>query len=433
MRIAAPLLLALMLGGCGERAATPLASGGPPGPQPSGEPKTAGPAASGQVRYCHVDYFARFTRLETLADGAGLIVTGVVTDLRSAQERYGEVRYIVLRPSWTRKAPGLPTTLTIVESPCPAVDVTVGDEVTAFLQPFSSDSTPRAAGLYSSLGGPQAVFVARGGAIRPPERGEEARVVAAYAGRSTADLQADVMRIRPADGDARSLFERYGWRVIDRFTIQEITLPFDFEAPGRAQLEEPFATYSRASAAIGLGLRPYARKDAELLRLTLERERADRTPAPPIGYALIVDRQVVGAWVQVYPTREVFALDRRDAALAAPASSPPPPTERPNRFPDGVNLASAYQLATADSVSLLRSDGRGVAAAVVGVAATLDVRLATVSARQAGRGEWSVVFAYGRNIEPFVYEVTTNMLTHQLDGFAVQAPDAFRRLIEAAR
>ncbi len=420
MRYAAVVLAGVLLAACGERAETPLASGAV---------KTEGPRPSGAVRFCHADYFTQYTRLETLVDGADLIVTGLVTDVRSTRETYGEVRRITLRATWTRKTSSAPATVTIVESPCPALDLLVGDEVTTFLQPFWSDSTPRAAGLYAPLGGPQSVFVARNGTIASPDSRDEAKVVAAYAGRRTADLQADVSRLRPADGDARALFQRHGWRVLDTFTIQELTIPFDFEAPGRAYFDAPFATYSTASAAIGLDLRTFARKDAELLQLTLERERTDRGPTPPIGQAIIVDRQVVGAWVTVYPQRDVFALSARDAALAAPPGVAPSRTPTPNRFPNGVNLARAYQLATADSVKLLRNDGRSVATTVAEVATTLDVLLPTVPAVPAGRGQWMAIFSYGRAIEPFEYDVTSNTLTHSLDGFAVQAPQRFRLLI----
>ena len=417
-------LIGVVLAACGDRAdPTTLASGAV---------KTEGPRPSGVVRYCHADYFTQYTRLETLVDGADLIVTGLVTDVRSTRETYGEVRRITLRTTWTRKASNAPATVTIVESPCPAMDLLVGDEVTTFLHPFWSDSTPRAAGLYAPLGGPQSVFVARNGTIASPDRSEEAKVVAAYAGRRTADLQADVSRIPPADGDARALFQRYGWRVLDTFTIQELTIPFDFEAPGRAYFDAPFATYSTASAAIGMDLRSFARKDAALLQLTLERERTDRGPTPPIGQAIIVDRQVVGAWVTVYPQRDVFALSGRDAALATPPGVAPSRTPAPNRFPNGVNLARAYQLATADSVKLQRNDGRSVATTVAEVAATLDVLLPTISAVPPARGQWMAIFSYGRVFEPFEYDVATNMLSHHVDGFSVQAPERFQRLIATA-
>lgn len=424
----------IVLAACGDRLGV-SASGGSPSPVA----KTEAPRPTGFAVSCHADYAEHYTALETLVDRADLVVGGVVTDVGAAPIQsgapLGNMRQITLRSSWLMKAPRPLATINVLETPCPLYDTRSGDEWIVFLSRYWGPGVPSEAGYYIPIGGVQSVFIARDGVILRPREPREAPVVAAYAGKRPGDLQVDVGRIRPVDGDARALFERYGWRTTSTFLIQELTLPTDAGAI-RNGLERPLSSYSAVSSRIGLDLRPYLGRDAELLQITLERERdPGEMRIPPIGYTVIVDRKVVGAWVLLYPQRDIYAVDERDAALAAPPRAAPSRTPVPNRFPQGVNLARRYELATATSADVRFVDGRSPDTSAAELAAALDLTLATdTPPADAVRGyTWIVQFSWSRRLEPFEYDIATNTLVHRIDGFAVHPPPAFRAILDRAR
>lgn len=385
---------------------------------------------------CHADYMEYYSSLPVMVDRAETIVRGRVVGIGSRDEGYRLVRTLTLHIVETLKG-GASGEVTMVEGPCSELRIREGDEWVAFLMRYASPRTPRNAGAYVSISGPQGIFPLPSGKVSAENFDPAAppTVVMKYAGQSTADLVRDIKAVDPLDIAARPLFERYGWTVARQWLVQEIAIPARAEwgRPHRVGLtgvERPFSDYAEASADAGYDLAPLAGKPAEILTLTLERDWDGNGRFPPLGHVLIVDRRIAGLWVLISPQSDVYSLRQRDTALAAPPRDPPTPSPSPNRFPAGVNIARQYDFANATRIVVKRVDHPGETSdrsRIAEIAAALDTRLSTGTAAPSGNMPWVVFVYFGERYERFLYRTDLDTLTHIEDGFSVTPP---RRAIE---
>jgi hypothetical protein len=390
---------------------------------------------------CHADYFEHYASLAMMVDRAETVVRGRVRGTGVTDEGYGSLRTITLRAEETMKGDARGE-ITIVEGPCPDLDVREGDEWVAFLMRYASQRTSRDAGKYVSISGPQGIFPLPSGKVSAVNFDPAAppTVVMKYAGKTTAELVRDIKAIAPLDIAAQPLFARYGWTVTRPWQVQEITIPSRSEwglprRMGFTGVERPFGDYASASADGGYDLASFEGRPAELLALTLERDWDGNGRFPPLGHVLIVDRRIVGLWVLISPQGDVYSARQRDAALAAPPRDPPTPSPSPNRFPAGVNIARQYDLANATRIFVKRIDRPAEITdrtRIAEIAAALDTQLPTDIAAPLGNVPWVVFIYFGERYERFLYRADLDRLTHIEDGFSVHPPRLAIELLDAA-
>jgi hypothetical protein len=201
-------------------------------------------------------------------------------------------------------------------------------------------------------------------------------------------------------------------------------------------LSEPFERYATLSAAVGLDPRPYAGKPAELMTSFLEGKRGEFAQGAALGHVLISERRIVGAWVSVFPEVGTFSLSDRAAVLALPVSTTARPTAPPNRVPQGVNIARAYDLASARSIAFKTgAGGSGDISDPARIRAFADALDETVSTVQASLDHTQPPTRYWFHVDfatrylSLQYDASDGMVTVFLDGYSAKAPPRFAALV----
>src|SRR5256885_6621874 len=278
--------------------------------------------------------------LPALVDRAGTIALVRVSRVERTYTGYHDglgARRLTLATVETAKGTA-PSSFVVDDGPCPMFAASAGESFVALLEARPDGSGLKPVGLPTSKLG-------------------------ATPARSLTQLMADIRAIRPLDGDARALFERYGWTVTATQDVSEFELPpaSGFALAGREirgaapYITEPLDTYATLSDEVGLDLRVSAAKPVELLSFWLERKPPEYREGTPFGHVLISDRRIVGAWVTTFAQGGPFSVRDRAAALAAPSARPPFPPR--TRFPNGVNVAKSYDLATARAIAFKTGAG----------------------------------------------------------------------------
>jgi hypothetical protein len=358
---------------------------------------------------------ASVVRIDTLS-----VPSGVARDMPLS---LGEGRRLTLRATDTAKGT-VAAEFAVFDGPCPLIAAKSGESFVLFLEDVANpDGTLRAIG--------------------PP-----VSVLRATSERSLAQLITAIRATRPLDGDARALFQRYGWNVSGKHMVDEFALPgaAEFAVAGRelrtigVHLSEPFERYATLSAAVGLDPRPYAGKPAELMTFFLEGKRGEFAQGAALGHVLISERRIVGAWVSVFPEVGTFSLSDRAAVLALPVSTTARPTAPPNRVPQGVNIARAYDLASARSISFKTgAGGSGNISDPARIRAFADALDETVSTAQASLDHTQPPTRYWFHVDfatrylSLQYDASDGMVTVFLDGYSAKAPPRFVALVADLR
>lgn len=325
-------------------------------------------------------------------------------------------RRVTLRTVQTAKG-AVPAEFSVLDGPCPMLLASQGESLIVLLEPV-----PGGVGL-KPIGFPIA-------AIRATE------------GRPLARLMTEITAVRPLDGEARSLFERYGWTVTAKRSVAEFDVPRRSEfglAGGQirgaaAELREPFERYARLSDEVGLDVRAHAGERAELLTFWLEHQPPEFTAGTAFGQVLIADRRLVGAWVSVFPDRGVFSVRDRARALAAPDVRPPYPPA--NRATDSINIAKTYDLAATRTIAFKTgAGGNGEVSDPVRIRAFVDALDLTLPTKQAvreplnGPTAYYLHFVSGSRIVSVEYDARSGTLALTADGFSVEPGQRFAALI----
>lgn len=314
-----------------------------------------------------------------------------------------------------------PARFILADGPCPMLVATEGESFVALLEPTPDRSSLKPIGLPAS-------------ALRPTPQ------------RTLAQLMDEIRSIRPLDGEARALFERYGWKVTAKHDFGEFDLPSrkEFGSAGRQlrgaafYINQPLETYARLAEEIGLDPRPYAAKRVERLSFWLENAPPEYREGTPFGHVLIGDRRIVAAWVTVFPEGGPFSVRDRARAITAPSARPSFPPM--NRFPGGVNVADMYDLARATSIQFKTGAGEGGTvvdvARVRAFAAALDVTLPTKQATTQGADDpnrYYLHFNFDSSSVSLDYDAKGGVLTVLADGYSVEPGPAFASLIAGIR
>ena len=200
-------------------------------------------------------------------------------------------------------------------------------------------------------------------------------------------------------------------------------------------ITEPLDTYATLSDEVGLDLRVSAAKPVELLSFWLERKPPEYREGTPFGHVLISDRRIVGAWVTTFAEGGPFSVRDRAAALAAPSARPPFPPR--TRFPNGVNVAKSYDLATARAIAFKTgAGGNGTVtdpALIRAFAAALDATLPTTqaAARVDSPTRYYLHVEFAGSSVSLEYEASGGILSVMADGFSVSPGPAFASVITA--
>lgn len=307
--------------------------------------------------------------------------------------------------------------LVIDDRPCPLLGAQTGESLVVFLE---GTAPPKPIGLPTS-------------ALR------------AKPGRSLAQLMTEIRAVRSLDGEAKALFERYAWTVTGKYAFDEFAIPAssEFALAGRelrtlgARLTEPFERYAALSVDAGLDLRSHAGKNAELMTFSLDTKRENvNTPGMSLGHALVVDRRIVGAWVSAWAGGGTFSVRDRAGAHAAPAQIQPAAPS--NRVPQGINVARAYDLASARRISFKTGAGAGAditdPAKIRAFAAALDVLLPTeqlIWDDQTPPSRYYFYIDFPGWYVALLYDAADGTVVVYRDGFRAKAPEAFATLVRA--
>jgi hypothetical protein len=418
--------VALPEGGALSGGALPLEAPSPTAAAPV--PKRTLPPDDPSLKGCTADWAEGFRSLPPLVDRAGLVVRATTISSRTTSELWGTGYRTTLKVDRAFKGTP-PATVTILESACPVIYGGSSDWV-LFLAPKLDEPS-----VFQTPGGVQGAFPVRAGRIAPIY--QDALLVRMYTGVPVADLEREVTKIRPLDGDATALLRSKGWNVVATWMVREYELPPASEF-GETKLpprfERPFEGYARISQVTGLDLRSLGGREVEEIDLLLERSPSPSGPLPPLGHLIYADRQYVGGWVQVGAS-DPFRLDERIQALAATPRSALTPTPAPNRYPAGVNVVTEYGLAKAASayVKPIVPGAKAVAAPPLkDLLAALDRTFATEPAPpRRNDGYWVVGFLIGDRYLAFVYYADTGQLVQHDDGYALHPDPNFGSLIGA--
>ncbi len=365
--------------------------------------------------------------LPALVDRADIVVLASVVrsdPVTAGAQMLGEDgRRVTLKVTDTSKG-GVAPEFVVYDAPCPVIAAKAGESLVLFLE-----STANADGSLRPIGLPISALRAT------PER-------------PLAQLMVELRAVRPLDGDARALFERYGWNVTGKHVVDEFELPTsaEFALAGReiramgARFVEPFQNYAALSAGVGLDPRPFAGKPAELLTFFLEQKRGEWVPGMTLGHALIAQRQLVGAWVSLWPEHGAFSVRDRVTVLATPVGTPGRWSPPLNRIPQGVNLARAYNVANARMIAFKTGAGGSGEirdpARMRAFAAALDETLPTVQAtfdRETQPTTYYFHIDFPTRYLSLQYDTRDGMLTVLLDGFSAKAPARFASLVADLR
>jgi hypothetical protein len=403
-------LLAALASACAQPAGPPLAQSMAACLGPSSDPNA--PSLPALVDRADIIVLATVVRIDTPP-----APSGIVRDLPLIA---GDGQRLTLRATETAKG-SLAGEFAVYDGPCPVLAAKSGESFVLFLEDIRNPD-----GTLRTIGFPVSVLRAA------PDR-------------TLAQLMTAVRAIRPLDGDARALLGRFGWNVSGKHAVDEFALPgaAEFGLAGRelrtmgTHLAEPFERYTALSAAAGLDPRPHAGKPAELMTFFLEGKRGEFAQGSALGHVLIAERRIVGAWVSVFPELGTYSLTDRAAVLALPAAAPGRPTVPPNRVPQGVNIARAYDLANARSIAFKTGAGGGGEitdpAKIRAFATALDETLVTVQApvdilQQPPTRYWFHVDFATRYLS-LQYDAGDGTVSVYLDGFSAKAPARFAALV----
>ncbi len=360
--------------------------------------------------------------LAVLVDRAEVIATVRVTKAERTYSGYKDrvgARRLTLRTLETLKGTA-PAEFVVDDGPCPMFIATEGESFVALLAATSGIGT----GL-KPIGLPVSALRATPTRMLP-------------------QLASDIRAIRPLDGDARALFAKHGWTVMSVEGSGEFDLPAlaQFPMGGReirgavSAIIGSLDRYAILSDDIGLDMRIAAGQHVERLSFWLDRKPPEYAEATRFGHVLIFERRIVAAWITVIPQGGPFSLRDRAGVLAssgAPASFPPV-----NRFPNGANIAQAYDLARATWVAYKTGAGQSGsitdAARVRALADALDRALPTTQAvwdRNGTPTTYYLHFEFGASSVSLQYEASDGMLTVLADGYSVRPGPAFAALISA--
>ena len=410
-----------------------LAGGGVASNSPAPASRTL-PPEDPTLRGCMADWVEGFRSLAPMVDRADLIVGARVVSTAATPERGGLTGY---RTSLniTRTLKGATTSrVTVIETACPVVYGGPSEWV-LFLTPKLDDTS-----AMNVIGGIQGAFPVRAGRVTPVYR--DADVVRSYTGADVTELERDIAAITPLDAHAVSRLRAAGWTVAGKQWVQtyEVAAAASFgetKLPPRYEL--PFDGYARVSATTGLDLRPYGGREVEQLVFYLEHgPGGPGLPLPLTAWMLYVDRSFIGGWVQSGWT-DIFRIDDRAKALAAPPAPPGPPAPTPavNRYPTGVNVVREYGLAGARSayVKPLTRDAQRPpdSPSVASLVAVLDRTLATEPAPPRRDVYWVIGFELADAILPFEFYPDDGLLVQRDDGYAIRPGPDLARLVGAAR
>jgi len=361
--------------------------------------------------------------IPALVDRADVIVLATVTRTEPTNtpgsfDEQGAQR-VTLRTVQNAKG-AAPAEFVVLDRPCPMLMATAGESLIAFLE-----AAPGGAGL-KPIGLPTA-------ALRATE------------GRTLAQLMAEIGATRPLDAEARALFERYGWTVTAKRDVFEFDLPplAQFGLAGREihgarpVVTEPFERYALLSGEVGLAPPPSAGQRAELLTFWLERKPPEFAAGTPFGHVLIAGRALVGAWVTVFAEGGPFSARDRAAALATPGvrrSFPPP-----NRAPNGINIAQAYDLAATRRIAFKSGSANGEITDPARIRAFVDALNTSLPTTQA-IGDRTVRptmyylhFDSGTATFSADYDSQAGLLAVPTDGFTVKLGGPFAALVGELR
>ena len=365
----------------------------------------------------------RVGSLPALVDRADVIALVRVTKAERTYTGYRDrigARRLTLDAIDTAKG-AAPKQFVVDDGPCPMFAATEGDSFVALLEYTPDGNSLKPVGLPTS------------GLRATPAR-------------SLPQLMSEIRSIRPLDGEARALFERYGWRVTAKQDFAEFELPplAAFGTAGREitgaapSLTQPLQTYTALSQEVGLDPRPYAGQRVERLSFWLERTPPEYAEGTPFGHVLIAERHIAAAWVTIFPEGGPFSVRDRASALASPRARPPFPP--PNRFPAGVNVARTYGLTEATSISFKTSDGGNDTitdpSQIQALAAALDTTLPTAQATwdpNTKARQYYLSVGFEGSYISLVYDVNDGVLSVLADGYAVKPGAAFASVIAGLR
>lgn len=208
---------------------------------------------------------------------------------------------------------------------------------------------------------------------------------AVYGGQPVEALIDEIDALPVVEDDIYALLDAYGWTPISKGYLWPQVLPerdaFDQRGPmPRRTLS--WAVLLAASERVGLDFSGLAGQSVQRLPYVVERNMVDGEHVIMAEF-LIVDQQIVGAWVIVLPDRfgRAYGLDEREAVLDIPVLIPTPVPAPTVPVPDGatVNPAEFYGLAQTETFRLCwpHCDMQPVTVAFRdAVVAALDVELA---------------------------------------------------------
>jgi hypothetical protein len=362
--------------------------------------------------------------LAVLVDRAEVIASVRVTKAERTYSGYKDrvgSRRLTLRTLDTLKG-NAPAEFVVDDGPCPMFVATEGESFVALLTATSGIGT----------------------GLRPI--GLPVSALRATPTRMLAQLASDIRAIRPLDGDAHALFAKSGWTVTSAEGSGEFDLPplAQFLMAGREirgaapAIMGSLDRYATVSDDIGLDMRVAAGRHVERLSFWLDRKPPEYAEATRFGHVLIFERRIVAAWITVIPQGGPFSVRDRTGVLAssgAPASFPPV-----NRFPNGVNIAAAYDLARATSVAYKTGAGQNGrvtdASRLRALANALDMALPTTQAiwdRNGTPTTYYLHFDFGASSVSLQYEASDGTLTVLADGYSVRPGPSFASLISAIR
>jgi hypothetical protein len=362
--------------------------------------------------------------LAVLVDRAEVIASVRVTKAERTYSGYKDrvgARRLTLRTLDTLKG-NAPAEFVVDDGPCPMFVATEGESFVALLTATSGIGT----------------------GLRPI--GLPVSALRATPTRMLAQLASDIRAIRPLDGDAHALFAKSGWTVTSAEGSGEFDLPplAQFLMAGREirgaapAIMGSLDRYATVSDDIGLDMRVAAGRHVERLSFWLDRKPPEYAEATRFGHVLIFERRIVAAWITVIPQGGPFSVRDRTGVLAssgAPASFPPV-----NRFPNGVNIAAAYDLARATSVAYKTGAGQNGrvtdASRLRALANALDMALPTTQAiwdRNGTPTTYYLHFDFGASSVSLQYEASDGTLTVPADGYSVRPGPSFASLISAIR
>lgn len=142
--------------------------------------------------------------------------------------------------------------------------------------------------------------------------------------------------------------------------------------------------------------------------------------------------------MHIAPQGDLYSINQREAAVAAPPRDPPPPTPIPNRFPQGVNLTRDHGLAQTSSLAVKTASLAGGQtqdqAVIRAIVEALDVMLPTQAVPTPAGGQPMIVLIWAEDrYFTLEYWPALDLLVNRNFGYAVRPPPRAIELLEAIR